>query len=110
MTTKATHRRRSEPSAYSGLGLGEVCGIAFANFQSDGLAVMVGVEFAGFFGMMRGVVEVPLGDVRMVARFFMTAGLMLFGGGAMVFGGEVVVLRCLAMMVCCFYGHVQVSF
>jgi hypothetical protein len=30
---------------------------------------------------------------------------MVFGGGAMVFGGEFVVLRCLAMMVCCFYGH-----
>jgi hypothetical protein len=30
---------------------------------------------------------------------------MVFGGGAMVFGGEFVVLRCLAMMVYCFYGH-----
>jgi hypothetical protein len=55
--------------------------------------------------MMRGVVEVPFGDVRVVARFLMIASLMVFGGGAMVFGGEFVVLRCLAMMVCCLYGH-----
>jgi hypothetical protein len=70
-----------------------------------GLVVMVSVVFAGLFGMMRGVVEVPFGDVRVMARFFMIASLMVFGGGAMVFGGEFVVLRCLAMMVCCFYGH-----
>jgi hypothetical protein len=66
---------------------------------------MVSVVFAGLFGMMRGVVEVPFGDVRVVARFLMIASLMVFGCGAMVFGGEFVVRRCLAMMVCCFYGH-----
>ena len=66
---------------------------------------MVSVVFAGLFGMMHGVVEVPFGDVRVVARLFMTASLMVFGGCAMVFGGEFVVLCCLAMMVCCFYGH-----
>ena len=37
--------------------------------------------------MMRGVVEVPFGDVRVVARPFMIASLMVFSGGAMVFGG-----------------------
>jgi hypothetical protein len=66
---------------------------------------MVSVVFAGLFGMMRGVVEVPFGDVRVVARLFMIASLMVFGGGAMVFCSEIVVLRCLAMMVCCFYRH-----
>jgi hypothetical protein len=66
---------------------------------------MVSVVLAGFFGMVHGVVEVPFGDVRVVARLFMIASLMVFGGGAMMFGGEVVVFRCLAMMVCCFYGH-----
>jgi len=65
--------------------------------------VMVSVVFAGLFGMMRGVIEVPFSDVRVVARLFMIAILMVFGGGEMVFGGELVVLRCLAMMVCCFY-------
>jgi hypothetical protein len=30
---------------------------------------------------------------------------MVFGGGAMMFGGEFVVLRCLAVTVCCFYRH-----
>ena len=74
-------------------------------FESGGLAVMVSVVFAGLFGMMRGVVEVPFSDVRMVARFFMIASLMVFGGGAMMFGGEFVVLRCLAVVVCCFYRH-----
>jgi len=66
---------------------------------------MVSVVFAGFFGMVRRMVEVPFGDVRVVARLFVIAGLMMFGGGTMVFGGEVVVFRCLAMMVSCFYGH-----
>jgi hypothetical protein len=66
---------------------------------------MVSVVFAGLFGMMRGVVEVPFGHVRVVARLFMIASVMVFGGGAMVFGGEIVVLGCLAMMVCCFYRH-----
>jgi hypothetical protein len=74
-------------------------------FELGGLAVMVSVVFAGLFGMMSGVVEVPFGDERVVARLFMIASLMVFGGGAMVFSGEFVVLRCLAMMVCCFYGH-----
>jgi len=68
--------------------------------ESGGLAVMVSVVFAGLFGMICGVVVVPFGDVRVVARLFMIASLMVFGGGAMVFGGEFVVLRCLAMMVC----------
>ena len=54
---------------------------------------MVSVVLAGLFGMMRGVVAVPFGDVRVVARLFMIASLMMFGGGAMVFGGEFVVLR-----------------
>jgi hypothetical protein len=35
----------------------------------------------------------------------MIASLMVFGGGAMMFGGEFVVLRCLAVVVCCFYRH-----
>ena len=61
--------------------------------------------FTGLCGMMRSVVEVPFGDVGVVARRFMIASLMVFGGVAMVFGGEFVVLRRLAMMVCCFYGH-----
>jgi hypothetical protein len=61
---------------------------------------MVSVVFAGLFGMIRGVVAVPFGDVCVVASLFMIAGLMVFGCSAMVFGGEVVVLRCLAMMVC----------
>ena len=66
---------------------------------------MVSLVFAGLFGMMRGVVEVPFGDVRVVARLFMIASLMVFGGGAMMFGGEFVVLRGLAVTVCCFYRH-----
>ena len=36
---------------------------------------MVSVVFAGLFGMMRGVVEVPFGDVRVVARFLMIASV-----------------------------------
>jgi len=74
-------------------------------FESGASAVMVSVVFASLFGMMRGVVEVPFGDVRVVAGLFMIARFMVFGGVAMVFGGEFVVLCCLAMMICCFYGH-----
>jgi hypothetical protein len=54
------------------------------------------VVFAGLFGMMRGVVEVPFGTLRVVVRLFMIASLTVFGGGAMVFGGEFVMLRWLA--------------
>jgi hypothetical protein len=107
-TPKAIHRRDAfGPSIYSRTGAARrTRWIALSEpLNRAALAVMVSVVFAGLFGMMYGVVEVPLGHVRLVARLFMIASLVVFGGCEMVFGGELVVLRCLAMMVCCFYGH-----
>jgi hypothetical protein len=80
-------------------------GLPLRSLESGALAVLDSVMLAGLFGVMRRVVEVTFGDVRVVARLFMIARLMVFSGGEMVFGGVFVVLRCLTMMFCCFFGH-----
>jgi hypothetical protein len=69
------------------------------------LPVVLGVMLAGFFGVMLGVVVVPLRDVRMVAGLFMIAGAVMLGGGAMMFGGVLVMLGGFQMMLRGVFGH-----
>ena len=48
---------------------------------------------AGFFGMMRGVVEMTLSNMGVVPSFLMMTPFMVLGCGQMV-------LRCVFMMFC----------
>jgi hypothetical protein len=73
------------------------------------MPVMFGVMLARLFGMMRGVIVMTVRDVRMVARFFVISRLMLLGGGEMMRSGLLVMLGCLAMMVCGFFRHGELS-
>ena len=56
------------------------------------LAVVAGVMFAGFFGVMNGVDMMAVRDVRVMAGFLMIAGSVMLGCRAMVLGGFFVVL------------------
>jgi hypothetical protein len=69
------------------------------------VAVRVRVVFASFFCVMRGVVEMTLRHMRVMASLLMIASLMMLRGGMMMLGRVFVMLRCLAMVLCCFFGH-----
>ena len=55
-------------------------------------AVMLGVQLAGFGGMVGGVNGVAVGDVRVVSRRFRAFVVMVVGGVMVVPGGVFVVL------------------
>jgi hypothetical protein len=61
-------------------------------------AVLIGVMLSGFFGMMNGVQCMPVGDMGMVAGFFVIARLMVLGGFAVMFRRLFMVFRSLVMM------------
>jgi hypothetical protein len=67
--------------------------------------VVGGVMLAGFFGVVRGVVEVAFRYVRMVSGLFMIARLMVVGGVLMMFGGVLVVLSGFAVVFRGILGH-----
>jgi hypothetical protein len=57
------------------------------------LGVVFGVVLAGFFGVVNGMVEMPLSDVGVMPGLLMIAPFMVLGCGQ-------VVLRCVFMMFC----------
>lgn len=61
-------------------------------------AVLVGVMFYGFFGVVRCVSEMPVGDVRVMSGLHVVAGFMMLRGFAVVLGRMVMVVGCLVMM------------
>ena len=63
-------------------------------------AVLCGVVFASFLGVMGGVQMMPMRDVCMMPRLLMVSGLVLFGGLPMMAGGMLVVLRGFVVMFC----------
>jgi hypothetical protein len=69
------------------------------------MSVVGGVMLAGFFGVVRSVVQMALRDVGMVPGLFMIAGLMVISGGRVMLCGMFVVLRCFAMMLRGVFGH-----
>ena len=68
------------------------------------------VQLGRFRRMMGCVVEVTLRRVSMMSRFLMVGSVMVFCRFMMMLGGMFVVLRCLAMVLCCFLGHTVFSF
>jgi hypothetical protein len=72
--------------------------------------VVVGVMLARLFGMMRGMIQMTFGDVRVVAGLLVVTRLMMLGGGQMMLRGMLVVLGCLAVVVCGFFRHGDFSF
>jgi hypothetical protein len=69
------------------------------------VAVMLDVRLGCLGGVMRGVLVMPVSGVGVVGGGLVVALLVVVGGRAMMSRGVVVVLRCLAMMGCCFLGH-----
>jgi len=53
---------------------------------------------SSLFGVVRGVCEVPVRDVRMVPGLHVIAGFVMLRGFAVVFGRMLMVLGCLMMM------------
>jgi len=60
--------------------------------------VFRGVNFSGFFGVVRCVQMVPVSNMSMVPSFFAVAALVMLGCGSVLFGGVFVMVGCLPMM------------
>jgi hypothetical protein len=69
------------------------------------VTVMLDVELGGFGGMMRRMVGVPCGGVRMMSGLFMVARFMMPGGFAMMPGRVFVMVCCFLVMLCGLLGH-----
>jgi hypothetical protein len=67
------------------------------------------VMLAGFFGVVRGVVQVALRNMGMMSGLFMIASLMVISGGLVMLCGMFVVLRRSAMMLRGIFGHGEFS-
>lgn len=70
-----------------------------------GVAVHVGVVLGGFFRVMLGVKSVAVGYVSMMPGFFVIAGFMMFGRGAMMARSMFVMFCCLTMVFSALFGH-----
>lgn len=66
---------------------------------------MLDVQFGGFGGVVRGVMQVALRRVRVVCGDLVVTCLMVPSGFAMVLGCLLVVLRGFEMMLCCLFRH-----
>src|SRR5579871_2839039 len=62
------------------------------------IAMFADVMLAGFYGVMRCVVLMPVSDVRMMTGGFMISRFMVRRSGAMVFGRMLVMFCCFAMV------------
>jgi hypothetical protein len=67
------------------------------------------VMLAGFFGVVRGVVQVALRNRGMMSGLFMIASLMVISDGLVMLCGMFVVLRRPAMMLRGIFGHGEFS-
>ena len=68
---------------------------------------MFGVELGRFTGVMRRVLRVALGGVRVVRCAFVIAGFVVLSGFAVMACCAFVMLCCLVVMVRCFLRHVD---
>ena len=69
------------------------------------MSVIGGVMLAGFFGVVRSVIQMALSDVRMVPGLLVTAGFVVIGGSLVMLCGMLVVLRRFAMMLRGIFRH-----
>lgn len=65
-----------------------------------GVAVIVAVVLAGFFGVMDSMDGVTMRDVGVMTSSVMVAVFVVLGGGAVVLSGFVVVFRGFVVMFC----------
>jgi len=69
------------------------------------VAVFFRMRFSRFGGMVRGLVMMPTGGMRMMRSCLVMPGLMVFGGFFMVPRGVLMLCRRVLMMFGCFRGH-----
>jgi hypothetical protein len=67
--------------------------------------VILCVVLAGFLGVMCGMVVMPVSDVGVMPCLLVISGFVLVGCGGVVLRRVFVMLRRLAVMVYCFFGH-----
>ena len=70
------------------------------------VTVMLGMELCRFGGVMRRVMQVTMGGMRMMSRRLVIAGFMMLSCFAMVAGRVFMMLSRLMMMLCRLCGHV----
>ncbi len=69
------------------------------------LAVRLDMVFGGLFGVLQGARVMAMCQMRVVACSFVKALVVMTGGFAMMTSSVLVVLRCLPVMVRCFFRH-----
>jgi len=73
------------------------------------MAVFFRMRFGRFGGMVRGLVMMPTGGMRMMRRFLVMPGFMLFGGFFVMSRGVLMLFRRVLVMFGCFGGHGETS-
>jgi len=68
---------------------------------------MLDVLFSGLGSVVRSMVQVTLGGMSVVGRYFMVAGFVMLCSLAMVASRMFVVFGCFMMMFCRLLGHVS---
>jgi hypothetical protein len=89
--------------------LASVPGLVYSRWWLFVVAVFAGVDLAGFFSVVRGMVVMAVGNVSMMPGFFVVPFGMGVGGRAMMLGGVFVMVSGFGVVVGSFFGHV-VSF
>lgn len=68
-------------------------------------AVMFGVELCRFTGVVRSVLMMAVGSVRVVSGEMMVPRFVVPRGFAMMMSGTFMVFCCTMVVLCCFSGH-----
>jgi hypothetical protein len=71
--------------------------------------VIGGVMLAGLFGVVRGMIQVAFGNMRMMTGLFMISRFVVLRGCSVMFSGVFVVFCCLAMMRRRVFRHLDLS-
>ena len=69
------------------------------------MAVFFRMRFGRFGGMVRGMFMMPTGGMRMMRRFLVIPGFMMFGGFFVMPRGVLMMFRRVLVMLGCFGGH-----
>ena len=73
------------------------------------MAVFFRMRFGRFGGMVRGMFMMPTGGMRMMRRFLVMPGFMMFGGFFVMPRGVLMMFRRVLVMLSCFGGHGETS-
>ena len=76
----------------------------------DSTAVLAGVVFGGFAGMVRSMKPVPVSDMRMVRGFFVITLFVVSSGFAVVGRRMLVMFSSFSVMICSFVVHPNILF